>query len=181
LRTGQRPLVAPLKPAQQTLYRLGGDRSRCRRRQTPLPENGGIEIGRALGLAPRLDAHAVAEEEDGLGLAFASAGTLGGGDILRRRETGHSEAGGSHGREQYPIGWPGQTSPRNALWPADSAECRVTQGRTHLMMAVTLSCQPWAAPLRLIQALIDRGAGGGGRGFGPLLLNWPPHRPPAGC
>jgi hypothetical protein len=38
-----------------------------------LAENGGIEIGGALRLASRPDAHAVAKEEDRLGLAFAAA------------------------------------------------------------------------------------------------------------
>jgi hypothetical protein len=38
-----------------------------------LAENGGVEIGGTLRLASRPDAHAVAEEKDRLGLAFAAA------------------------------------------------------------------------------------------------------------
>jgi len=54
-----------------------------------LAENGGIEIGCALRLARRPNAHAVAEEKDRLGLALAArlaAIRRGGADLLRRRE-----------------------------------------------------------------------------------------------
>jgi hypothetical protein len=75
-----------------------------------LAENGAIEIGRALRLSVRTDAHAVAEEKDGLGLGVASAAPCfaatpyGGTDLLRRREIWQRKAGGSHGGEQYPVG-----------------------------------------------------------------------------
>jgi hypothetical protein len=92
------------------LDRFGTDRSRRRRRLTSQADDRGIEIVCALQLGPGPDAHPVAKEEDGLGLGFTSAASrlvTAGCDaarLLRHSEIRQGEAGGSHGREQYPVG-----------------------------------------------------------------------------